>query len=234
MDYVLTYNGKDYPVTEPTVDTWMDLTALQDFEDNLEFAIKLIALSTGLKPDQIKEHDWFEILQVASGISEYFKEQYDKFHDTFELNGITYKFIDLSNMSFGEFIDIDMFLSKPEAIRKRELHYHMALLYREVDENGNLTKYDSSKVEERAQKMKKAPIKIVNGALVFFWAIETELRKHTGGYLKKLLWVKTMMIRTRMVIVLLSFGVGTLRLWSWLRKTSQRFLKWLKSPLQRS
>jgi len=230
MDYVLTYNGVDYPVKEPTVDVWMDLTALQDFEDNLEYAIKLIALSTGLKTTQIKEHDWFEILQVASGISEYFKEQYDKFYETFQLDGITYKFIDLSNMSFGEFIDIDMFLSKPEAIRKRELHYHMALLYREVDENGKIVKYDSSKVEERAQKMKKAPIRVVNGALVFFWTIETELQKHSGAYLKKLLWFKTMTIRTRMVIVLLSFGVGILRLFNWLMTTSQRFRKWLKSP----
>lgn len=234
MKYTISHNGKDIEINEPTVEVWMKLTAKQDFVDNKDFAVDLISVSTGLSKEEILEHDWFDIMQVSSGLSEYFLGQGSKFYETFELDGQMYKFIDLTNMTFGEFIDIDTFLSKPETVRKNELHYHMALLYREVDEKGNLVKYDASELEQRAQKMKKAPIKVVNGALLFFFSIETVLRRHSSGYLKRLLWVKTLTTRMMILRIFLSFGIGILRLWSWLTMISQKSLKYFKSHLRRS
>jgi hypothetical protein len=233
MKYSISHNGVEIPINEPTVEVWMKLTAMQDFVDNKDFALDLISVTTGLSKEEILEHDWFEIMQVSSGLSEYFINQGAKFYDSFELDGQLYKFIDLTNMTFGEFVDIDSFLTKPESVRKNELHYHMALLYREVDKDGNLVKYDASELEQRANKMKKAPIKIVNGALLFFFNIEMELRKHTSGYLSRVLWVKTLTIRMTILRIFLSFGIGILRLWSCLTTISQKFLRFFKSHLRR-
>ena len=264
MRQFITHNGVDIEVTEPTVKNWMDLTALQDFKDNNEFAVELISISTGLTPEDIKQHNWYDIQSVAANLSDYFlnqsnkffKEfefkgtkygfidlpnlsdyflnQSNKFFKEFEFKGTKYGFIDLPNLSFGEFIDIDTFLSKSVLERKRELHYHMALLYRELDTEGKLVPYDSGKVEARANLFKELPILYVNGALHFFFHLEMELRKHSTGYLKRLMWIKTLRMRVMILNLLLRFGVGILRLMNWLKTISQRFLKSSKPPLSAS
>ena len=234
MRQFITHNGVDIEVTEPTVKNWMDLTALQDFKDNNEFAVELISISTGLTPEDIKQHNWYDIQSVAANLSDYFLNQSNKFFKEFEFKGTKYGFIDLPNLSFGEFIDIDTFLSKSVLERKRELHYHMALLYRELDTEGKLVPYDSGKVEARANLFKELPILYVNGALHFFFRLEMELRKHSTGYLKRLMWIKTLRMRVMILNLLLRFGVGTLRLMNWLKTISQRFLKSSKPPLSAS
>jgi hypothetical protein len=234
MKHFITYDGTDYEIKEPTVALWMDLTALEDFTDNIDFSINIISMATGLDKEQIKELNWYDIMNVAQSLSEYFLNQSQKFYDSFEFKGVKYRFIDLANLTFGEFVDIDTFLTKPPHQRKRELHYHMALLYREVDKEGNIVKYDSSLLQARADLFKELPVKYVNGALNFFFLLELELRKHSGDYLKRLIMAKTITMRVMMANLLLSFGIGISRLQNWLITTSQKCLRFFKSLLRLS
>ena len=234
MRQFITYDGVDYDITEPTVALWMDLTALEDFTDNIDFAINLISMSTGLDKEEIRQLNWYDIMNVSQALSEYFLNQSQRFYDSFEFKGVKYKFIDLANLSFGEFVDIDTFLTKPAHQRKRELHYHMALLYREVGEDGKIVKYDGALLQARADLFKDLPVKYVNGALNFFFHLEQVLRRHSGDYLKRLIMVKTITIRMTMVNLLLNFGIGISRLQNWLITTSQKFLRFFRFRSQQS
>lgn len=221
----ITYDGKDIEVKEPTIDVWSKLTNLKDFTDNTEFAVELISISTGLSKDQIKEHKWLEILSVANNLSDFFLNQSSQFHREFEFEGVKYGFIDLNNLSFAEFIDIDSFLTKPAIERQRELHIHMALFYRELDENGKLVKYDGSTVQARADKFKGLPIRYVNGALAFFFRLDRVLRRPTRSYLKNLMIAKTQNLKEMIIKVSRNSGAGISRLSNWLRTTSQKYLR---------
>jgi hypothetical protein len=219
----ITYDGKDIEVKEPTITTWSKLNNLKEFTDSTEYAVDLISISTGLTPEQIKEHGWIQILEVADNITQYFLNESHQFHKEFEFKGVKYGFIDLNNLSFGEFVDIDTLLSKPPVERQSELHIHMALLYRELDESGKLVKYDGSKVVERAEIFRDLPIRYVHGALSFFFRLDRVLRRNTRNYLKNLLKAKMMNMRETIKRISVNFGVGISRLWNWLTTTLQRF-----------
>lgn len=226
----VSYNGKDYEVKEPTISTWSKLQALKDFTDMTDWSIEVIAMSTGLTVEQIKDGRWADIMLVATNITNYFLSQGNKFHKEFEFKGVKYGFIDLNNLTFGEFIDLDTYLSKPPVQRQKELHIQMALLYREIGEDGKLVKYDGSKVGERAELFKDLPIIYVQGALSFFFHLERVLHRNIPSYLWKLLKVKTMMKIRTIVNIFISFGGGILRLWNWLKKTLQKLKEFLFYP----
>jgi hypothetical protein len=224
----VSYDGKEYEVKEPTISTWSKLNALRDFSDMTEWSVEVIGMSTGLSVDQIKDGRWEDIMLVATNITNYFLNQGNKFHKEFEFGGVKYGFIDLNNLTFGEFVDLDTYLSKPQIERQKELHIQMALLYREVGEDGKLVKYDGSKVEARAEKFKDLPIIYVQGALNFFFHLERVLHRNIRSYLWKLIKVKTQMKIEMIRNIFSSFGGGILRLWNWLKKTSQKLIpSWL-------
>ena len=137
-----------------------------------------------------------------------------------------YGFCDLPNLTFGEFIDIDSYLSKTELERKQQLNLLMSFFYRELDKDGKLTPYDSSKIAERSEKFKKLPIKYVNGATSFFLRLgkqsPSSLTLYSGNQFMmkmRLIWIAVR------VIVLASIGVGSV-LWSLLvMKISQKLRK---------
>jgi hypothetical protein len=139
-----------------------------------------------------------------------------KFYNEFEFDEIKYRFIDLTNLTFGEFIDVDSFLSKTAEERKKEMNLLMAMLYREVDENNKLTEYDSNKIQVRAERFKKLPVKYVNGASSFFLRIEKILQ----GNIRPSLWSQVRMkmkmgLMLGKLIVSLNIGVGLARLYNW-------------------
>jgi hypothetical protein len=220
------YAGKDYEIKEPTIELWAKMVGLKDWNDETEFAVMLISEITGLKKKEIETADWQNVLLAAQNISNYLLHESKEFHNEFIHDGIKYKFIDLPNLTFGEFIDIDSFLQKDEFERRRELNFLMALLYREVKGDGKISEYDGSKIPQRAERFKKLPVKYVNGATSFFLLLGKTLQ----GNSKLSLWSR---LRMRMKIIwilvkltaLTSFGVG-LALWSrWLTKISPKWKK---------
>ena len=190
IKHTITYQDKEYVVNEPSIQIWTKLDFYKDILDDNDFVIKIISESTGLTEDQIMQADWFDILQVASGLSELLLNINDDFHPDFEFDGVKYKFIDLPNLTFGEFIDIDSFLQKNEAERKNQLNFLMALFYREVGEDGKLVKNDGELLQARAEKFKNLPVKYVHGALGFFLRLEKILQKPSLRFLVRLKWIQ--------------------------------------------
>jgi len=190
IKHTITYEDKEYVVNEPSIQIWTKLDFYKDILDDNDFVIKIISESTGLTEDQIMQADWFDILQVASGLSELLLNINDDFHSDFEFDGIKYKFIDLPNLTFGEFIDIDSFLQKNEAERKNQLNFLMALFYREVGEDGKMVKNDGELLQARAEKFKNLPVRYVHGALGFFLRLEKILQKPSLRFLVRLKWLQ--------------------------------------------
>lgn len=191
IKHTITYQDKEYVVNEPSIQIWTKLDFYKDILDDNDFVIKIISESTGLSEEQIMQADWFDILQVASGLSELLLNINDNFHNEFEFDGVKYKFIDLPNLTFGEFIDIDAFLQKNEAERKSQLNFLMALFYREVGEDGKVIKADGELLQARAEKFKNLPVRYVHGALGFFLRLEKILQKPSLKFLVKLKWIQT-------------------------------------------
>jgi hypothetical protein len=220
----ITYDGKDYEIKEPTIEAWTRLSSLQDWTDELEFSIMLISSITGLSVDEVKQADWHSIILTSQNLSNHLLNDGKKFVNEFEFDGQLYRFIDLANLSFGEFVDIDGYLSKSENDKKRELNLLAAMLYREVGEDNKLVKYDGENTLIRAEKFKKLPIKYMNGASSFFLRIEKILQ---GSLV--LSFNKRFMMRMKAIwmigkiIVLVSIGAGSVQLSKWRKKISQKF-----------
>ena len=223
MSMQLKYGGKIYKVDEPTIEVWAKLILLQEWTDEREFAIRLLSFITGLTEEEIEKSDFIEVLQAAADLSKYLMVESKAFHNEFEFNGVKYKFLDLTNITFGEFIDLDTFLTKSETDKKKELNLFMAMLYREVDDKGNYKPYDSNEMVKRAEVFKKLPVKYVNGATTFFLRIEKILLNNTKTSLYQKL--KSMIRATWMLkksIVSTSIGGGSLLLSHLRRKILQK------------
>jgi hypothetical protein len=221
--HIITYEGKDYEVKEPTIEMWTRLGVLKDILDEGEFLIKVISEATGLKDKEIKQADWYDIMLVGTNLTDYLINQTSDFHNEFVFNDVKYRFIDLPNLTFGEFVDIDSFITKPEIERKSQLNMLMALFYREVGEDGKIVKYDGNLVAERAELFKKLPIKYVHGALGFFLLLEKTLLEPSPKFLARVKWIQMRMKVERMKAkVLRSIGDGLAYLQFWRTKTSQK------------
>ncbi|MFM7854476.1 MAG: hypothetical protein ACKO96_21775, partial [Flammeovirgaceae bacterium] len=99
------YKNKQYQLEEPTVEMWSKLILLQEWTEEREFCIKLISMTTGLTEEEVENSDFMEVMKVATDISQFLTKDGDKFYNEFEFNGKKYRFLDLPNLTFGEFID---------------------------------------------------------------------------------------------------------------------------------
>lgn len=222
------YKNKQYQIEEPTVEMWSKLILLQEWTDEREFCVKLLSFTTGLSEEEIENSDYLEVLNLSNEISAFLNESGDKFHDEFDFNNKKYRFLDLPNLTFGEFIDIDTYLSKEEHEKKREMPLLMAMLYREVDEKGNYKPYNSKELQLKAEEFKKLPVRYVRGSTNFFFHLDKTLQGNFQGsfVLKLKLMLKMIWILVKF-IPLISFGVGSLLLYPWRTKILQKSKKLL-------
>lgn len=222
------YKNKQYEIEEPTVEMWSKLILLQEWTDEREFCVKLLSFTTGLTEEEIENSDYAEVVKVSNEISVFLNENGDKFHNEFDFNGKRYRFLDLPNLTFGEFIDIDTYLSKEPHEKKKEMPLMMAMLYRELDENGNYKPYNSKELQKKAEEFKKLPVKYVKGATNFFFHLDKTLR----GNFKASFW-QNLKLMGKMIWILVKFipligiGVGSLLLFRWRTKILQKWKKLL-------
>lgn len=222
------YKGKQYNIEEPTVEMWSKLVLLQEWSDEREFCVKLLSFTTGLTEEEIENSDYVEVVKISNEISAFLTESGDKFYNEFSFNNKNYRFLDLPNLTFGEFIDIDTYLSKEPHEKKKEMPLMMAMLYREIDENGNYKPYNSKELQVKAEEFKKLPVKYVRGATNFFFHLDKTLRGNFQGsfWLNLKLMGKMIWILVKFV-PLISFGVGSVLLFRWRTKILQRLKKLL-------
>jgi len=219
--HYIVYEGQEYEVGEPTVELWNKLTLLKDLYEDKEFSMMLISIATGLSMEDIRNAEWESVYETSNYLADYFLKHSEKFYKDFEFEGVKYGFIDLENLTFGEFIDIEEFLGRPEAKRNSELNLLLALLYREVGEDGKVVPYDATKVKDRSNLFRKLPIKYIS-AWRFFFHLETILRESTRSSLHRVMY----QLKWRVKSHLRAFGVGMERLYIYLVKTYSKLTKW--------
>jgi hypothetical protein len=215
----LKYKGKEYEVKEPDIETWSKIIALQEWTDEREFSIKLMSMVTGLTEEEIENTDAIDVVKATTELSVFLMEKSNEFKNEIEFKGKHYKFIDLPNLTFGEFIDIDTFLTKTPIEKKKEMHLLMAMLYREVDDKGNYLPYDSKKIQLKAEEFKQLPVRYLNGATSFFLRLDRILRGGLRGssWLQAKLVMKMIWLSVKLS-VLIGFGLGLGRLYLLLAK----------------
>lgn len=229
--HFIKYDGKEYLVAEPTIMVWNKLSGAQTLQDEEAFRYTLISTATGLNEEEIKQADWLDVFKVSEYLTDYYMVQSPRFYNHFIFNETLYKFIDLENLTFGEFIDIDSFLSQPTSYRIGNMNMLMALLYRETDENGKLVKYDASKVADRAQAFKLLPAKYLQGAIFFFGTLENILSVlMKQSLIQRKLRLMKLKVKGKMINLLRSVGVGIQQSFTWLKRTSIKLRGLLKNP----
>jgi len=110
-----------------------------------------------------------------------------KFIQRFELNGIEYGFIpNLDTITAAEWIDIDNYQKE-----EKDIHRLLSILYRPVVKKFSLfnllnkKNYSIKPYEGTTEKLKKAPIEVYLGAMVFFYLLNKKLLLSSSIYTHK-------------------------------------------------
>lgn len=152
-------------------------------EDISEFdkTKRIVVLFTGLKRRDVELMDVGDYDTIVKQINKALDLDVE-FENRFTLNGVEYGMIPkLDEISAGEYIDLSSYGTSPET-----LHKVMAILFRPVilsDAFGNYEIESYTANSDYAEAMKQAPMNIVNGMLVFFCLLSSELQIHTLKYI---------------------------------------------------
>ena len=153
----------------------------------LQFVERKISLFSGIPIEQIDRvlrTDLEEIsIQIDSALN-----QDSEFQNRFVLKGIEFGFVDNLNdiqpnskfgfedITSGEYFDMTVYGTEVET-----LHKLMAVLFRPIKKRDKFGNYKVEKYKGSAkysELMKDMPLNIVNGSIVFFCNLSTELETH--------------------------------------------------------
>ena len=149
-------------------------------EDENFLAMKMIEIFCGLRGDTILAMKAKSIKDITTILTNMFNEKPDLVRQ-FDIGKKSYGFIPkLEDMSFGEYIDLDTYISDTE-----NLHRAMAVLYRPIKQ-----KYqDKYLIEdyngEESDIMKSMPMDAVLSSILFFYHLGMELSQAMMSYLEE-------------------------------------------------
>ena len=152
-------------------------------EDISEFdkTKRIVTLFTGLKRREVELIDVGDYDVIVRQINKALDLDVS-FENRFSINGVEYGFIPkLDDITAGEYIDLSSYGTSPET-----LHKVMSILFRPVilsDAFGNYEIESYTANSEYADVMRQAPMNVVNGMLVFFCLLSSELQIHTLKYI---------------------------------------------------
>tara|TARA_R110000737_G_scaffold106687_2_gene139504 strand:+ start:413 stop:1033 length:621 start_codon:yes stop_codon:yes gene_type:complete len=170
-------------VADITLEQFVAFNKLQERRgslDDLAYTKRFISIFSGIRFKNLRHIT----LEGYTNITDQIIKALDTevpFENKFTLNGIEYGFVpDLDEITTGEYVDLSTCGTDHEL-----LHRVMAILFRPIvstDPFGNyvIAQYNGTKKTEEI--MKKAPMSIVNGMLVFFCNLSKELEKTLKEY----------------------------------------------------
>jgi len=149
-------------------------------EDETFIAQKMIEIFCNTRLDYVMKMRWRDVNEIVTDLGVMFEED-QKLQKQITLNGTNYGFIpNLDEISFGEFIDLDTYLSDWD-----QMHKAMQVLYRPVDINVrgryNITEYKAI-VDDT---MKEMPLAYALGAVFFLLNLGKELSQTMMDYLQR-------------------------------------------------
>lgn len=153
----------------------------QDPENNEFLSEKMVQLFCGIEFKDVVKMKASDLHDMVYHFNNLFGKQ-APFKQRFKIGDLELGFIpNLENMSWGEYIDAEKYLSSWET-----MHKAMAVLYRPITK----TKGDKYEImeyngaSEFAELMKLTPVSIALGANVFFWTLGLELLEALSHYLE--------------------------------------------------
>lgn len=167
-------------LNEITLEQYQKFLKIQENNTDEKFLTsKMIEIFCGLKLSDVLKMKVNDVALITSILSEMLNTQ-PQLVQRFKMNGIEYGFIpDLDEMSLGEYIDLDTYLSDWE-----NMHRAMAVLYRPIKSKSgkryNIKEYDAKGFED----MKGMPLDAVLGSIVFFYNLGIDLSQAMMNYLK--------------------------------------------------
>lgn len=150
---------------------------LEDEEINeREFVKRKISLFSGIPYKQIDDVLQSDLEEIASQIDKALAQD-SEFKNRFNLNGVEFGFVEnLNDVSSGEYFDMSKYGTEVDT-----LHQLMAILFRPIKKEDRFGNYKVKKYKGSAKYsdlMKQMPLSIVNGSLVFFCNLSSELRSY--------------------------------------------------------
>jgi hypothetical protein len=165
-------------VTLKQYQKWLKLADGKEIDNFLQQ--KMVEIFCNIPLKQVLQIKAIDINNICENINNLFKEK-PKFIDRFKHNETEFGFIPkLDDMSFGEYIDLDTYLSDWQL-----MHKAMSVLFRpiifEKKEKYLVEDYESSE----KFNLENISLDVVFGSIVFFWNLRTELQNHILSYLGK-------------------------------------------------
>ncbi len=178
---------------------------------------KMIEIFCGIPIADVDKIKYSSIQKVVQVITKMFNER-PKLKKIFSLKGVDFGFHpQLSEMTFGEFVDADTFSGDWKTMDKA-----MSVLYRPVKDTLNdrylIEDYDG----ETKEFMKQMPLDIAFGAIFFLSNLRNELMQTILNYSVK----EMKKITPHQLQVLEKSGVGTVQCIASLERMSRDLNKW--------
>ena len=156
---------------------------LRDDLTQSQFDIRKVEIFTNIKRDEITLISSKDFVDISQQI-DIALNQTVEFQSTFFIKDVEFGFItNFDKITQGEFIDISNYGTKID-----EMHKLMAVLFRPINKKDSVGNYEIISyqgTEQYANIMKHTPMNIVNGALVFFSSLASELVSYTQKYMKE-------------------------------------------------
>jgi hypothetical protein len=191
------YQGKKYPLRELTIDMWGNIMKYKNILEEMDLYVKMIADMTGLTTEEVRQSDAHSIIETGSLLYNYINQESKDVKYNLEHKGIQYELCDFSRMSFGQFVDIDSFMSKEESYKIANLNELAAYLYTEKGK-----KYGDSDFKKKIEEFKTLRVRDIEAAVFFLWTLEKALPVLTQLYSEN----KWMWRMAKMKILFLNFG----------------------------
>lgn len=222
------YKRKKYEVKEPTIQDWSEIMRLKDLLDETELHHRLLERITGMPKQVLMSASAKDIKLVGNDLYTYLNLESKQLFQEFEFNGKKFRLVNVSKISFGQFVDIDTFLMRDEAYRINNLHELAAYLYNEVVD-GEVIEYGEIDFVKQSEEFKQLPIKYIEGAIFFLSTLGKASQGLTLIYFQKK-WIWAMMVGQ---LHLENIGDGILQSVNWLKTKFGKLIRLLVSPLRR-
>lgn len=147
-------------------------------EDENLLAMKMVEIFCNVSSQDVKNMNISDVFSITNMLADMFEQKPDLVKQ-FKMDGKVYGFIpNLEEMSFGEYIDLDMFLGDWDNIHKA-----MAVLYRPIVHSyGNKYNIEDYKVDD-TDSMKQMPMDAALSSMLFFYRLGIELSQTMMSYL---------------------------------------------------
>ena len=156
----------EYPIRDLTIEQYLVLNQIKELDD-LDF----VALMTGAPKDILKKVKVQDLLFASKYLKNdiAFQDEIGELDLVIEVNGVRYGLIKPSEMTFDEFVNLEIFMAeKPLDLPKIAVHLYRPVKDDYIGENRNLIEYDLQECLSRMDEFKKHfPIKKLMSALFF-------------------------------------------------------------------